>query len=370
MEKKKIKRPVIYYEEYRPEGIEKLTPREVLKRPYSRTVKSVSGDNKEFLVFIDTYALSCIAGRIFWKKTSKCSITYKNSRIYGAITCEIISTLIVAFKLDWIDREKWVKKLVGQNKTLWKLILSGKITNPEDLAKKYSKLYFKGSYSYKTLKEYFKCEMIRVSLWDAYYHTTNPDLCIRKLTKSYSENNRLIIQEETNLLEDSIHYCRYDNTKVNPLWSVKRLRSEHQKQIEKDLLEDSQKLSDELIAEEFKKDRIELILSEKRCFFEASMMHNCIHSCYWPKVIAGDYILAKGTIDDIHFDLGLQVVKDEIVFNQVHSIYNGNVPEYIEEFCKKWMFNNRNDLLQISKNIKSKKLISNTCLLPIELGWF
>lgn len=366
MKKKKIKRPVIYYEEYRPEEIEKLTPREVLKKSYSRIVKSVLGDNNEFLVFVDTYALSCIAGRVFWKKTSNCFITYKNNRIYGAITCEIVSTLITAFKLDWISKEEWVKNLVGQNKTLWKLILSGKITNPEDLAKKYSKLYFKGSYSYKTLKEYFKNRVIRISLWDAYYHTTNPDLCIRKLIKFHSENNRLI-QEESNLLEDSIYYCRYDNTKVNPLWSVKRLRSEHQKQIEKDLLEDSQKLSEELITTEFKKDKIELILSEKSCFLEANLMHNCIYSCYWPKVIAGDYILAKGTIDDIHFDLGLRVIGDEIEFNQVHSIYNGNVPEYVEESCKEWMFNNRYDLLQISKNIKSKKLVNDTRSLPMEL---
>lgn len=350
--KKKAIRPEIYRHEEGPD-IKTLTPRDVLKRGASRCSCKVYGTKDDFVCYHTGYAATCIAGRIFWKRTCEFHITFKDGKIYGNIVPVIEDVLIKAFNLNWIENKygPWIRALLRGNKTLWRMILQGKITNPEQLAKRYSKMYFKGAYSYRVLREYFS-NYSPASLWDIYYYTTNPELFLERILR------KEVYPEWSRLAKDTIEYCKYDNTKLNPLWSMRRLREFHQHQIEMDVAYTAKEISAEIIAPPVDIGPMHLILSEKDCYIEGCTMSNCVHSCYWSQVKDGHYILVKGDIDNTHFDLGIRVSGDKLTIDQVYKAYNIGVPSEIEEYCKLWVDNNKEKLLETVNYIRNQKSLN------------
>lgn len=350
----KEKRPVIFYLDNKPE-VAHLSPREVLKGYSNRCVEAVLGTRESFVCYRNHYKLDCQAGRIFWKKESHTSITFKSGRIYGALTPDLLSIIIEAFNLDWVNHE-WVRHMLKVDKRLWQMVISGKVTNPEDLAKRYSKMYFKGVYSYRTLKNYYSnvnSFAYMGSLWDFFYHTTNPNLFIERLIQISSKTVPFgADREEVNLLKDTLLYCKYDNTKMNPSWSVNRLHIEHQKQIEKDILESPNTFSDKPLAPAFVKDGLELVLSEKDCYIEGCMMQNCVHTCYWPKIARGEYLLARSTAGNKKIDLGMNVRNGDILYDQLHTTHNGTASPELTTMCLDWIADNHDRLLEVVETIK------------------
>lgn len=343
--KAKTLRPVIFREDTR-FSLEDKSLREIIDRPKIAEVLDILGTKDDFVCHSDVYQSACMAGRKFWKRTASASITFKNGRIYGALTPEITRVLKQGFHLDWMNFN-YVTRVIRNDKYLWQQVLSGKITNPEMLLKRFSHRYFKGVYSYGTLKKWFSGYINGISLWKAYYYTTNPNLFLEK----YMDN-----ESAWNLYQDVLRYCEYDNSTINPLWSLKRLQEEHQKQIEKSILEEAESLSDRNIAEPFTKDGLSLVLNERECYREGSIMHNCVHTCYWKAIEGGNYLLAKGTIGDTKIDLGIRISRGLLFFDQAHSIYNGTVSNEIVNLCNHWITSNKEELLNIVKQIKDVEL--------------
>lgn len=245
------------------------------------------------------------------------------------------------------------------------MILKGKITNPEQLAKKYSKMYFKGAYSYKALKIYFESYNSTGSLWDIYYYTSNPSLWIEKFSALKWENVHQY-EEHCNLVRDILHYAKMENSKVNPTWSYARMASEHQKQIERDNLDQINMYSDEKIATPFERGGLQLILDEREAFIEGTVMHNCVHSCYWRRIKSGEYLIASGVVNDTKIDLGISIYVysdpqlgpiPHFELSQVHSIYNGSVSGEIHDKCRQWIRENTKALIDTVHQIKAKQLI-------------
>lgn len=217
------------------------------------------------------------------------------------------------------------------------MVIQGKITNPEQLAKRYSKMYFKGVFSYKALKTFYKsmsglCG--EISLYDIFYYTLNPNLFIEKC------DNR---EAPLGLIMDTIRYCRIENTKFNPLWSIKRIQEEHAKQIERDTASEMLKCSDKRIAPPFVREGLELILSEREAFLESAKMHNCIHHCYWSQMAKGNYAVVRGTINGEYVDMGISIARRDtdsaigLKFDQLHTIYNGIASIETKQKCLQWL---------------------------------
>ena len=243
---------------------------------------------------------------------------------------------------------------------MWQDVLKGKITNPEMLAKTFSKRYFKGEIYYRNIRDYMLNLRGSISLWDIWSHTTNPNLCIERLTASYQEENKVDLYDYGNslirLFRDVIEYAKYENARINSAWSIRRLQEEHQKQIERAATAEAESYSNKDITERLYVGDFHLLLNERECFLEGQFMHNCVHSCYWKYIVRGDYLIATATIENTKVDIGITITADLLLkVDQVFAACNRSVSSTIKEAVNDWVRNNTIALLCMANNIKKTK---------------
>lgn len=339
MKREKTKMEILFRENCRPD-LSDYTRKDLIEMCPSYSNRTLLGDKKHWCFFIDVYCICVLGDRIFWRKSQSRNITYKDGRIYGAITREDLAFLFKVFNLNWI--EAWCLRLIEMRKDILTQIFSGKITNPELLCKYVSKRYYGGVFSYRTLKNYACCRHMIIRLSDLYYYSTNPDLLLQKLTEK---------EPDCYEWQDVLHFARILNQKINPLWSAKRLAEEHQKQIEAVNLLDINKYSDRDIMDSFHAEGLSLITNNKECFIEGCKMHNCINSCYWSKVACGRYLLLRGVlVGEEYVNLGVYVEGDSLEFDQVHIIRNGAVQD-VKPY-RLYIDKHKEELLNIIKTLK------------------
>lgn len=308
---------------------------EVVKERPEGVCVSIYGNKDHWTAFRDRYVLTCLGPRVFWKKTSSDSATFKGDNIYGNLAA-FTPILIEVFDYDWIRDNAWVTQLLLERKDLWKMVFSGKITNPEVLCKTFSRKYFKGVYSYATLRRYAQ-HRSNTPLWDLYYHTTNPEEALKRCCSSdYTYEN---------LFTDCLYYAKILNTKINPMWSEKRLHAVHQQQIELMQKARIDKVPCDEVFPAYGTGGLSLINNERECYLESCKMHNCVHTCYWRRILQGNYLIARGMVgnskDKQYVDVGIGVKREgnnvALLLDQVHTIYNGAVDDNIKQLCCDWI---------------------------------
>ena len=342
---------------------------EIVRTRPSAKVVTVMGSKEHFCCFNDMYSLRVLGEKVFWQKVGKSCLTYKDGRFYGDIE-PFKGVICQVFNLNWLTDHKWIYQLLGSKKDLWKSVIQGKITNPEILCKKYSKKYFKGVYSYKNIRAFAEYTP-NISLWDLYYYCTNPDLGLQYLIaerKKYLDHGWEFLESQDEITEsdirDFMQYCEMlGNSKWNPKWSKKRFIEEHQEQIRKIHLAEIEEKPDTLIAEPYSKGGLSLILDERSCFEEGMKMHNCVHTCYWQKIISGSYIIAKGTVNGEYIDLGIHIGTVPHI-DQVHTIRNGDVSKGVMAKCTQWVDENKDALLNTSNAIRGNKALEEYTTIP------
>lgn len=336
----KEKRNVLLHRDSR-RPISTYTREEVVNMNPSGHTVSILGDPSHWVAFRNSYTLTVLGPRMFWKKTSTSQCTFKDGKIYGDML-PFRELLLDALHLDWIRTNLWTLEILVARKDLWKEVFKGNITNPESLCKKFSKKYFNGAYSYAALRRMAQ-QRYAVNLWDFFYYTVNPNESL--LCALEDEDVRFNSQ-------DMLRCCKILNSKINLRWSSKRLHEEHQKQIEQIQKLKIDRMDSAPIAEPFSKDGLSLILSEKDAFLEGMTQHNCIHSCYWRKIKEGNYLVARGVVNGSYIDLGIYV-DNGVQFDQVHTIYNGSPSSEVQNRCREWISKNTQDLLMVSSWIKT-----------------
>lgn len=342
--------PTLFYEDTRPEG--SLSRERAIDAPIRGEVTWIGGNPYYWTAFTQMYHVMVLGPKVFWKRGPKVTLTYKDGRFYGNLGSFVV-TIVKAFNLDWIATNKWTYRVLAERKDLWKSVITGKITNPESLAKAYSRKYFKGAFSYRNIKDYFAYGC-GIALSDFYYYTTNPDYALEKF----------MTKEEVGfpaIITDILQYCKRFNEKVNPLWSMKRLHDYHQDQIRRKELQRIEAIDCKPIASEFHAEGLELILDERTCYLEGLMQHNCVHSCYWRRVAKGDYLLASGVVNKERITLGIEVsIIDGVIatrMDQVHTIYNGRVSLDTDWFCRNWIDTYDNELEEVVKQIRKNAIL-------------
>lgn len=331
--KQKEKLPLLYRNDSR-QAAELYSREEAVKERPEGTRVSIYGNKDHWAAFRDHYVLTCLGPKIFWRKTSSDNATFKGGNIYGNFAA-FTSLIIEVFNYDWIKDNVWVPKLLLERKDLWKMVFSGKITNPEVLCKTFSRKYFKGAYSYATLRMY-AMHHLGTSLWDLYYHTTNPEEALKRCC---SDNDTY----ET-LFTDCLHYAKILNTKINPMWSGNRLHAVHQQQIELTQKAKIDKVPCDEVFPTYETDGLSLINNERECYLEGCKMHNCVHTCYWRQIARGNYLIARGMVgnskDKQYVDVGISIRREGdivLLLDQVHTIYNGCVDSDTKELCRNWI---------------------------------
>ena len=361
--KEKPTREALYYSDTRP-SVANFNRVEICRRggftPVG-VVTAVYGDLKEFSVYIRHYSYVVLGPRMFWKCTHFERCTYKGGKFYGTFTQETGKLLCKVFHIDWLLNE-WrdYVPLVAARKDIWKAVFSGKLTNPRDLCRYVSKKYFSGTFSVKTLKRYSRYPCINI--WDVYYYTTNPELALARYLECANTalSSSMEGSEYVALFRDTLDYCKVYNTKLNPLWSFKRLTEEHQKQIAQEKKEELEAIPNKPIIKDAPSiGGLHLIVDARSCFLEAESMHNCIYRCYWRKVCAGEYLLLQGTLNGEHINLGIRCstwqengnIEYHLKFDQVHTIYNGRVSEATRDMCLQLISDNISTLINVVEEI-------------------
>lgn len=81
-------------------------------------------------------------------------------------------------------------------------------------------------------------------------------------------------------------------------------------------------------------------------------MQNCVHTCYWPKIARGEYLLARSTVGNKKIDLGMNVYNGDIQYDQLHTTHNGTASPELTTMCLDWIADNHDKLLEVVKTIK------------------
>lgn len=357
----KAKMNVLYYKDNR-QPANTYTRRQAANASVIGSVTSIVGDRQHWCAHRDEYRLMVVGPKQFWRKMTSVACTYKEGKLYGSIA-PFRPILCEVFHLDWILTNTWTFRILGDRRDLWIACLNGKITNPEKLCKYISKKYFKGAYSYATLRKMAEKEFNAVSLWDLYYYTNNPEISLQVILKLWEEGSHIQI------VFDVLQNCRILNSKMNFQWSEKRLYEEHQKQTETINLMEIEALSDKPVIKEFSYGGLSLINNERECYKEGCYMHNCVHSCYWNSIKNKKYLIARGTINGEYLDLGMRVGSFGVAFDQVYTIRNQCVSEATRKYCQQWIKNLEDQLLEVAGVSKAPVVDVQFENLPAPFNW-
>lgn len=341
----KEKMNVLYHRDSR-QLANTFTRRQVVRSSHIGYTTSIVGSEQHWCAHSDTYQLIVLGPRQFWKKISSIACTYKGGKFYGSIT-PFKRALCETFHLDWILTNPWTFRILEERRDLWAACLSGKITNPKNLCKYFSKKYFKGAYSYAVLKRMAEDDFHIMSLWDLYYYTNNPEISLKIMLGLLEEDSGW------QQLFDVLQNCKILNSKMNFRWSEKRLYEEHQKQIEAINLMEIEALSDEPVIKEFSYGGLSLINTERECYKEGCYMHNCVYSCYWDSIKSKNYLIARGSVNGEYLNLGMRISNSGVVFDQVYSMRNKCVSEATKEYCRQWIKNLKDQLLEVAGVLKA-----------------
>lgn len=330
--------PTLYEEDGR-KTFEQVSRREACQRCFATGRTVIKGSPNYWIAYRVCYNLAVRSGGVYWRPTQKFTCTFKEGRIYGNILA-LKRTLIDCLHLDWLKQEDWCEKILGERKYLWQEVLKGNITNPEVLCKKFSKRYFRGVYSYNTIKSAARKNYgLLLRFWTLYEYTTNPELAVKKLL---CDDN-----EWSSLFNDCLEYARIQDIKINPSWSLNRLRNEHQKQIEREKFEEIEKCSNKDVITPYQAEGLSLITNERDACQESELMHNCVYRCYWRDVRNHQYLVAKGEVNGCYINLGIAVHWGNLLFDQVFASYNRSVDKSVQDWCENWIDRHRETLLDI-----------------------
>lgn len=214
-----------------------------------------------------------------------------------------------------------------------KAVITGRIYNEETFIRRYAQVSFGlKKTDWKLFKKFIRSgQACNFNIAD-----------IRDFTKDFDSSLRVVLDslnasddyQKIQRLRDLLKSATQLNEVVNFRWSDKRIKAEHDRQIEIIQAKAIAVKTEDLIhpadySEQFEQQGFHLLNSEKEVFCEASLMHNCQHSCYYPKMVKGNYLAFRVHTEEGNVDVGLtrDTKSGKAVYEQAHTIRNGSINE-------------------------------------------
>ena len=239
-----------------------------------------------------------------------------------------------------------LRRCLGQ-KNLLKKVLEGKVTNRHNLVKTYMKSAFSLTPpQYDTVERYMDSHTFSVPVADIRDFTTDVNAAMLLILEGDHETRGLF----SDLIGDAIALDK----KINPKWSLKRMKQEHQANIKVILEKQLDAESDDSIYIEpldiaFQGYRFKTINSPRQALMESRTMHNCVFYNYWQKAAQRRYILFHMSNDSEDMSLGFHIEtrdgQPQIRFDQVHTIHNGNATQQAKAAATAFLEEHRKDIL-------------------------
>lgn len=302
--------------------------------PYEEQVKlyfqnnNVSGAFKTIIRFEDTpkfisleriYKELRFTGHSFFVKMNKA-----HKFLYKKETGNIISMyrrelmmkdLCTLARFDWLKNEYENRHIHEQvlSNSIMRDILLGKLTNAEDIVKRYLKTLKLKNIHWKSYVQYLWADCSYPINW-LQHSTTDVNMAMEVLSEG---------EEKLDIFNDMVIQALMLSVKVNPKWSLKRMRQEHI-QMTQTLMKDELKNKEQIpVYEEPPLINFDckLLNTEKDVFTEGCEMHHCIYTNYLKRIQNRTYIAFSFTSPE-RFTLGLKRTAEGFEYDQAYCRYD------------------------------------------------
>jgi len=207
-------------------------------------------------------------------------------------------------------------------------ILRKKVYNEETLCRcVLSKIYHLKGFDWKLFFKYKDCSN----------YLSIPDL--QSFTKDLAKSMSVLVHDVhynpiyRDLLDSAIQL----NEVVDFTWSERRMREEHQRQINelnrREIEEKEQVPVFNIVCTE---PNIRLLNTEKEVFLEGTTMHHCLYTNYWNRIKAKNYIAFHMTAPE-NCTFSFKKLNNEIVFDQAYCAYDKPVSDETKQIIRDFL---------------------------------
>ena len=163
------------------------------------------------------------------------------------------------------------------------------------------------------------------------------------------------------LLKDAIELAFALDMTINPKWSIKRLKQEHQRMVRTAMEKQFEVLDDTPIQKETIQDEdkeIRMLNDEKSIFIEGKEMEHCLFTNYLASLQAGRYLaFAVEGNERATFGVTLNNDRTDIIIDQIRGVGNSSVTSETVQKVKDFVNRNQNimrEMLGIQSNKEGK----------------
>lgn len=289
------------------------------------------------------YVKHQIGEKFLYKKENKKTFSRYERR-------ELLDDLMLFPRFDWIKKEYdngHVHFKVFSN-SIVRDILAGKLTNVEDVVKKYLKTLH--------LKNIDRKIFVRYLVSD----NTIPLNWLKVATTDVNEAMAKLCEQPQGQFKDMIEQSLSLGTTINPKWSKNRMDEEHlnmTRMLMKMEIDDKGKtpVYNECPTFDYP---CHILNTEQEVFQEGLDMHHCIYTCYWKRIKNKEY-LGLSFYEPERFTLGLKRTNGKFEFDQAYLKYDKEIGQASIDMINKFL----NDDVVVEHITKLEQ--DNPTLIPI-----
>lgn len=281
-----------------------------------------------------------------------------NKVIKNDINDRLLEELLDSNTYNLLSRLHYeIRKRIYCSKRLLKDFLTGKIYNEQTCIQ----AVLKNSYGVKPTEvcwKYFKKEELDKLRIDCNFLPLLNRKAITNLNMYYEVFNE---HKDKRLLNDAIELAFALDMTINPKWSMKRLKQEHQRMIKIAAEKQFEVLNDAPIQKETIQDEdkeISMLNDEKSIFIEGKEMMHCLFTNYLSSVQRGRYLAfaVKGK-ERATFGITINTDRKDIVIDQIRGVHNSSVTQEtiqkVKDFVNRHL-NTMREMLGIRSNTEGE----------------
>jgi hypothetical protein len=98
----------------------------------------------------------------------------------------------------------------------------------------------------------------------------------------------------------------------------------------------------------------DLLDNQQRVFLEGQVMRHCVYTNYWNNIKLGRYLAFNIKLNNENATLGVNLINNKMVFNQVYLYRNQPVSTEMMQLCLDFIESNKDTEIRIINQIQNK----------------
>ena len=291
-------------------------------------------ENTEKYVVLNRIGTDIVfSGKHFFRKRHESKFIFNKERKRFFNTLDrftIVQLLCEIPQFNWLKKDRDERRICNKvfSDSITRDVLLGKLTNSEDIVKKYLKtLHLKGI-DWKTFVRFSQ-------------ENTTPVLWLHNFTTNCNAAMELLLANstKTKIFYDMLQQAMALNEVINPRWSEKRMTEEHTRMTRQLMKKEIALKSNEGIYQSppsFSGYPCKVLDTEQAVFEEGLDMHHCIYTNYWHKILDYKYIGISFSAPE-RFTLGLKWTNDGWSYDQAYKKYDNELGDESREMVSRFL---------------------------------